>query len=553
MISLILEAVKEWVEELLSHFIPKYDVMPSNEVLLAMPRFNNVSRPFYCEGYYTAADGNGGMYCVATFIDGGKKIGEVTYTDKGVTKTTNAYLIALDTNGKRTDFIDICRYGLRASVRTVNRADKTKENTFAETNSAVIKSLNNTKRNATLYIPAGNYFFAEPVVLGDSYRYNIVGETHNFRYGDKDTHLSEGYSQGTALIFPWLENGQTAVSVNTGTIKNVTIIGNPSTYNFYIDRTQLLKENLVRTDVEKETIGTIVDENNVTTQVKCTAIKKIGGKIDNVYVMHFYNGMEIEANAEITDFHASFCHYGFYSKNDTKFSGVYGLNVHTMGKVSGALTSIIQLRLDSGVHALNVTNGSNFTFEDIDGDWLTDSLIVLGDGEYITNSNTPKTISETIFSGIHGRCCTLKYYDSVDANNPVYTNAPRVTDSSTLKGGSLDGYGLIHITDKTTCRGIQFNINGVGGSLDGTATEGRQYRVPPIILTHGDTRSKIYDSKFICPMPDGYSDTLDLFHTGVDFDNTYDSLMEVYHLTDGNASSDSTDPTDIDFSDIKGV
>jgi hypothetical protein len=469
--------------------------MPSAEDLLAMP--NNTV--FWTEGFHEKNDGQGGYYLNTT-----------TWT-RGSLRLTGSpthYLVPLDSNGRYMEYIEVGRLGLRPYNEAIEDwANVPVKTTHSRDNSTILSSIVLPANKATLKFPVGKFFFESPInINGANRQLNIKGETISARM---DSALfNTDFSQGTMLVFPFLGDGDYAINSAFGSIEDVVIAGNPSTYNIAFDRT---KARTAPNEVVTETIA--VDGS---TEIKCTVIKKLDGHISNVYVTNFYTGIGCEiSRININNVHISSCHYGLDIKNDAKCMGVYGGNVHTLIRMQGAISSVIGVRSDSCVHAIQILGGNSFTLSDVDGDWCTDSLILLGDG-------TSQMIETSTFSQVHGRCCTLKSYDSNSETSPKISD---LADS--------EGYGIIRVSNNTVCKNNYFLINRTGGT---TFDDTSRYKNPDIILTHGATNVTISDNTVICPsaFPD---EPNELFETNgvVEFEVKYDDLYNVYHITNDGA------------------
>ena len=425
--------------------IPHYTIMPSDSELLAMPN----KTVFETDGYWTQIDGHGGKYIITTnawLVGGMLKI-----TDG----TTTKYLAALDNDGNAlTTCVDPTRYGVRA-IAGLN-GNLTLANTYATENSDIISRLTNTHMNATIKFPKGYYVFESPLNFTNR-QYSVAGvelpvtRTATLSLAD--------YEVGTVLCFPFLTNGQSAIQTSgNSNIENLAIYGNKNTYHFVIDRTKL-------TTAPNEVITETIAENEGT-QIQCKAINKAGGgQINNVFIFNFYTGITCQGNTFIKNFYARHVHYGINCANDTKMEGIGGFNVHTLIRITGSLCSVLHERVDSCVHALEIVNGSSHTITDIDGDWCTDSLIAIGDGTTYGN------IRGAIFNGIHGRCNTLKSYDSTQQTEPV--DVRELADT--------DGYGVIRVYPRAnfTDSRIVANMHGGGNPMDDTSN----YLMPDILFT----------------------------------------------------------------------
>lgn len=377
---------------------PAYDTMPSTEDLLAM----SSGTIFKTLGFYNEKDGHGGYYLIttsATTARGGLKL-----NNEGTIK----YLIALDMpQGKATNYIDVCRYGVREyGIGTVDFSTITVNNTYAHTNSDIMSRMVEGGRGSYFQFPIGRFFFESPLSFTGNNTYGIRGSSSPSGTVSA-SYTGYGQSVGaTTLYFPFLTDGQVAITIGNANIENIALMGNPNTYNFAIDRAKTIT---TPSEAITETITT-----SGGSEVKCTGINKTGtGFIKNVNVFNFYLGTTIATgNTYVSCFYARACHTGLSIGNDIKCVGIYGWAVHTLLEMRGSLASATQVRVDSCVHAVRIIHANAITLTDIDGDFCTDSLLIIGNG---TNG---KIVQQSVFTGIHGRCCTLKSYDYTQTNSP---------------------------------------------------------------------------------------------------------------------------------------
>ena len=431
-----------WVNVRVEDDIPHYDTMPSDAEILEMPD-NTV---FETLGFYSKNDNCGGLYLITTsYTQGSLQIKE-----DGVTKR---YLMAYSSDDATTSkIIDVVRYGIRPSQTSSNW---TVENTYARQNTTIFNNILKGMTQCIMKFPVGRFFFESGINLSTN-QTSIIGATSPQRcvYDDNT------YTQGTALFFPFLTNGQTAINVSFGNVENVTIFGNPSTYNIDIDRTKTIT---APDEVVTETIA-----QSSGTDVKCTGLlKSANGVINNVDVMYFYNGINCNAtNTRISNIRAYRCHIGVQVGNDVKCNMIHGWGVHTGLVMDGDISSAIGVRIDSCVHALRLANGKGMSVTDLDGDYCTESLIAVG-----REDESASGVENVIVSQMHGRCCTLKRYDSSQADG---------VDVRTLSDTS--GYGMIRVGVGCSMVSNVFIINnrGIANPMDTSST----YRCPNIILTY---------------------------------------------------------------------
>ncbi len=454
----------EKIEEMYGS-VELYSTMPALADLLTMP----VDTLFKTTGFYTDRDGHGGYYYVtesSSRARGGLKLN---------TESPIRYLVAVaDEHGTALDMLDVCRYGVREfGVNTINLDTITVANTYAEINSDIISRITDVDHGAYLQFPAGKFFFKDTISLSPSAsNYSIRGT--GSPNGTSDAQY-KGYGQstaGTALYFPFLTNEQVAISLSTGSIEDLTIYGNEHTYNFDIDRTKTIT---APNEVVSETIAVV---NNA--QVKCTAIKKTAqGWIKNVVVYAFYTGVSTDsANIYIENVYARKCHFGVSVKNDTKIIGCYGVSVHTLLVIGGSITTAHSVRVDSCVNAVKLTKGNRIALVDVDGDYCTDALVLVGmDG-------TATEVTRATLLALTGRCNTLKSYDHTQSTSP---------DVRTLADTS--GYGLIRVDQNATFINNYIECSAIGelNPFDSSSN----YFTPNILLTFANGSGRIIDNQFV--------------------------------------------------------
>ena len=207
---------------------PTYDTMPSTEDLLAMSN----GSIFKTLGFYDKKDGHGGYYIIttsATTARGGLKL-----NNEGTTK----YLIAFDMpKGKATNYIDVCRYGVREyGIGTVDFSTITVDNTYAHANSDIMSRMAEGGRGSYFQFPIGRFFFESPLSFTGNNTYGIRGSSSPSGFASS-SYTGYGQSVGaTTLYFPFLTNGQVAITMGNANIENIALMGNPNTYNFAINR-----------------------------------------------------------------------------------------------------------------------------------------------------------------------------------------------------------------------------------------------------------------------------------------------------------------------------
>lgn len=518
MIRLILEAVKEWVESLLYDtfgLVPSFDTMPSNDRLAIMPN----GTKFRTKGFYTIGDGAGGYY----EISGDTQSGALQITD-------NKYLIAIYSENTINNVINVERYGIRPTKADLRNISSDTTGLYASENSSILSKIITPKPNTVFQFGYGKFVFSEPIDLVQNY--SIVGSCTPI---DKEP-VDWDKNYGTVLCFPFLTDGQSAISIGQGNIENIIVLGNYNTYYINFDRTKTIT---APSEVVVESIAT-----NNGNEVKCTGIHKSNkGYIQNVAVYGFYTGCYCDtANIYINTFYACRCHFGLSVFRDTKSIGVYGFNVHTMATIRGSVSSIIQLRVDSCVHAVNVYSGYCVNLVDIDGDYCTDSLITIGN----PNGNTGGLFNAS-FTGIHGRSSTLKAYEK--SQNGI--------DISTL-GRDTIGYGVIRVLDNTNVYDSYFELNNIGGR-DPFDAGANTYECPHVAFTFGANvnAKKLTGNVFSVPSNDiaTKEDILKVFQTFNGMTARIDSNSGTYYINGTNVEADLTEnelSSDIDFTTLLG-
>lgn len=489
-----------WIE---ASGIIEYDIMPSFEDLAELPN----GTIFKTLGFYDKKDGHGGYYTITTSATTAR--GGIQLNTEGTVK----YLIAWDTpQGKATNYIDICRYGVREyGIGSVSFSNITVENTYARRNSEIISKLIEGGRGSYIQFPIGRFFFESPLSFTGNNAYGIRGSSSPS--GMKPASIT-GYGQSvgaTTLYFPFLTNGQVAITTSSSNLENFEVIGNPNTYSFTIKRLNL---PIDPSTVVEETIAT-----SGGTAVKCTGISKTdAGYIKNVNVVDFYVGATAAiANIYISNFYARSCHTGLSVGNDNKCIGIYGFDCDTLLEIRGSLVSATQVRVDSAIHAVRIINGNAITLTDIDGDFCTDSLIAVGNG------GSGKIVQQGTFTGIHGRCCTLKSYDSLTETSPDVRDL-----------ASTSGYGLIRVENGCSFKDNTIIVNRIGDTnpFDGKSGEPTNYRTPNILLTFGSLSTEVERNNFI--LNDSTilndSDILKIFQTKNGVSSKFDIASGTYFI-----------------------
>ena len=498
-------AVYSWVRVDIQPSLLHFSTMPSTEELFALPD-NTI---FETDGFYTQTDGNGGKYIIS---NNQWTSGALQITFNNVTKA----LIALHSDGTiNSKEVDVCRYGIRNS-NTVS--DITLENTYAEQNSDIISRIYQLNLRGTLKFPVGRFYFKNPIDVR-SRQYNIVGTNTPH---EPNIVYDSNYSDGTILCFPFLSNGQTAIKLTLSNIENVTIAGNPTVYNFNIDRSKTIT---APNEVVTETIA----EDDQGTQIKCKALETTGNcKIINVNIVCFYEGIISDyGNTIINNIILQRCHTGLLVHSDNKCRDIFGWYVNTLMEMDGTIISVNSIRADSCVHLIRIKNSAGSTITDADGDYCTDSLIVIGNetDQYLKVNNCS-------LENIHGRCCTLKSYDSSQSSTPD------VRDLS-----NTSGYGIIRVEGSTQFRDNRIVISKIGNDNPFDNDSGN-YRTPSIIFTFSNTATYLIRNQFICNSISGLVLNTDnipkLFQAKTGFNSRIDSSEGVFYLRDTYIDKDTT-------------
>ena len=424
--------------------IKHYTTMPTNEELFAMSDLT----VFETDGFYEQRDGCGGKYIIA--VNGLRGGLELSYNNE------TRWLCVLDDYGNPANEINICKYGVREFVGDITANNITKENTYATHNSYVVTHIRLMRQGGTYKFPKGKFVFADPLDLRER---NITFEGAYPPINGTDNYFTgSDYSSCTVLCFPFLQNGECAIITRFNLI-NLCVYGNYNTYDISFDRTKTI------TAPNEVVTETIAESNGE--QIKCTGIKvSAQSVIQNVTVTGFYTGIERPNPSNGYYFNLFFerCHCGIKFKNDTKCLGLYGYRVYTLAQVNGSICSIDQARVDECVHAIEILQGRDITINDLDGDYCTKELVVIG-------ANGKATLVQGLrLENIHGRFSVLKSYDM--------TQLPNGYDVREL--ADTDGYGMIRLTDKVDFKDSHVSINYVvSNPFDDTSN----YLVPNIMFT----------------------------------------------------------------------
>lgn len=494
-----------------------YDTMPSTADLFALP--NNTV--FETDGYWERIDGNGGKYLITTnYTSGALKL-----VNDGATR----YLVALNAVGAYERYIiNPCRYGIRA-IKGVAFKDLTLANSFAEENSAVFTNLVLPEMRAIYKFPAGEYVFKDPINLKGR-QMGLKGEgCPNPTNGFSASSTANYTNTGTTLIFPFLNDGDIAIDTALTSISDIAIFGSVNSYDISIDRTK-----------------TITAPNEVVTEtavVQCTGIKVQGANVSNVFVACFYKGIDgVGSNNYFNNIFLYKCHTGIHLGGDNKAVGVYAWLTHTCAETQGSLISLIQLRVDSCVNAMRIISGKACTFEDIDGDYCTGSLIEVGDGV------TWADVVGCSFSNIHGRACTLNSYD--------ITQDPDGIDVRDIPQSNNSGYGAIHVNIRVNFSNNSFIFNskfGEGNPFDSTSN----YRTPNIGLTFENKtglsamRENTFRYNASISSNEDLLKKIQVRNDSTNYTLRVDAFNSTYYI-EGTTAQEDNPSTDIDFSTLFG-
>lgn len=462
MLTLLLETIRDWVLSLIAIITP-YDTMPTVEELFALPNH----KTFETKGFYESSDGNGGRYNITT---------TPTRGSRKLTLNGNVRYLCYLNSGK-ANYIDVCKLGIRAypSNLAVNFSTITRENSYATLNSTVFSELYDNDATeghipnygATFKFPSGRFVFENTIRLSKM-GYCLQGDSIPNVF-NPDRLSASNNSSGTELIFPFLENDTTAILADSGSITDVTVMGNNLKYNITIDR------NKVITAPNEIVTETIADDNG--TPHHTYGIKTTNqGIIRNVWISNFYYGLSCSEgradNRILLNIYVTKCHYGVSIGGDIKCNGIYEWGVHTALKMERALASVMQLRTDSCVYGIAMNGVTGATLTDVDIDFCTKQLIV-----------TSGSTTRNRFESIHGRCCALKTY-------PKNDNAPDIRNIS-----DKTGYGLIRVNNG------YFKDNFISVTHHGQSPiDGNEnYRTPRILLTYDNTTAIVDKNVFEVP------------------------------------------------------
>lgn len=414
-----------------------FNTMPSDEVLMNLPD-NTI---FKTLGYYSIDDGQGSTYKITTAYAFNCQVKQTLDSEGNALATRRLIDIGIPKFYKNT--INLAHFGLK-NIEYSTDTDLNSDDIVAigDINDAVISSIKNVYTiGASVFIPSGYWVFNSPIDLNSIIKNgqtSLIGEGMNPR----DYHK---FSSATNLIFRNLSTDDVAVSGKLGTLKDISIMGNPNQYTISFNRTKFADDP-----------DNVISETN---EVQAIGVKWDGGVVQNVSIHYFYTGLYMTRNnGYINNIYVRRCHYGVKSRHDNKFSNVFGWNVHTMFQATGALISVCLLRVDSCDHILELENVSALSFEDVDGDWCTSSLV------HIKGS-----CKGCRFFNIKGRCTTLKAQISTE----IIKTAADLTDDTCI------GYGLIYLASGSSLTDSVIMMPS-GGSNPSDSSTG--YLTPKILL-----------------------------------------------------------------------
>ena len=399
--------------------IKTFEIFPSDEELINL----NLDETFEVKGFYVEGDINKCLY---------KK---VSYSQNALQK--NGFCIKPITNCSNKK-IYLPFIGIKEG----------KEN--SEKNSTILSNLS-LAFGTTLELPDGHFYFKNTIDLKSkqcSLKGNYITFTSDLNTGGI-----------TFLHFEELKEGEKAITLATGGLSNIVVVGNKEDYNYNINREQ--------TYINPQSI-----ENEICNK-KITGI--YGGStttLENVYVKNFYKGCYLESgNIYINNFFARNCHYGLSIGNDTKCMGVFGFDVHTLLQIRGSISSAVQVRGDSVHHLVNICGGntSGVHLTALDGDFCVGSVLTIGEHDVWG------TVSNLVINGITGRFCAYNAYDKSVDEVPTSNN---ITDSS-----DISNWAFISVYQKNNLDGAYITTStSLSSNLMDKASN---YYTPPILMAGG--------------------------------------------------------------------
>ena len=420
---------KDMIEQLKS--IKVFETFPNDTILEALP----VDSTFEVKGFYSTGDMQKCLYRKTT-----------QYTNNSIAKANSTYYIKPITSNENIVFLP--HYGIRAGKE------------YSLQNSNVLSTIT-LKHGTVLKLPVGDYYFENSIDLKTK-QLSLIGECMSFTPDSNTNGI-------TRLIFNNLQDGQTAITIGTGSLFNVCILGNDKHYDYTIDRS---KTYIDKTNIEKE-VSTIKNYG-----IKGGAITTI----NNVVVQNFYYGCYLDtSNIYIDNFFARKCHIGLSIGGDTKCKGVYGWDIHTLLQIRNSISSAIQVRADSCHHLVHLIGYSNSIYlADLDGDYCLGSLLKIG------NAGEWGSIGSLTVNGIHGRACCLNAYNTKTDTAPTSSN---VTEAE------VSNYGFISIEKNNRLDGaiITLNTNVNDNPLDGASN----YLTPQILIASAGVCYAMFNTTFL--------------------------------------------------------
>ena len=411
--------------------IKVFETFPDDTVLEALP----VDTIFEVKGFYVAGDMPKCTY---------KKTN--TYISNAIPKAESTYYIKPITGNENVIYLPY--YGIRAGKQ------------YSVQNSAILATID-IKHGTLLKLPVGDYYFENPIDLKTK-QLSLLGECISFTPDSNTNGI-------TKLIFNNLQEGQTAITVGTGSLCNIYVLGNSEHYNYTIDRSK-----------------TYTDKDNIEKEV--STIKNYGIKggsittINNVVVQNFYYGAYLETgNIYIDNFFARQCHIGLSIGGDTKCRGVYGWNVHTLLQIRNSISSVIQVRADSCHHLVHLIGYSDSIYlADLDADYCLGSVIKIG------NAGEWGVIGSLTVNGIHGRACCLNAYNTETDTPPT---------SNIVTAAEVSNYGFICIekNNRLDAAVITLNTNVSANPMDATSN----YRTPQILIASAGICYAMFNTTFL--------------------------------------------------------
>lgn len=331
----------------------------------------------------------------------------------------------------------------------------------AENNSALMeKIISWASYGATIRFPVGRFFFSRPINI--TKHLQIIGASTT-------AHYDEALTGTTILVFPNLQSGEAAISMDQGTISNLTIAGDQ--YDFRIERNEDGDSSTSPEVTIHETIPTDLESGEVHTYgLKAASTMKI----HNVGVRNFYYGIWCDVgNISITNVTCRHCCYGLSIANDTKVINLFGADNVVLLQIRGSLSSAIGLRCDNvGKHLVEIVGScSCITLMDLDAEFCMGAIIAVGDGVNITNLKTLEV------SGVHGRSSVSQRYNKNDAE----------ITAKDATADTVDDFGVITVKNNSILNGaiITTNQRPVDNSPFDNDQE-KNYVVPYVLLAAGE-------------------------------------------------------------------